>query len=83
MQSACLKIPWKLEGNDLKLSITKVFSLHALCKSFHNAFSIMGRARQALRRNGRSDLIEAYTKEATSGDYTNLLGVTMRYFVVD
>jgi len=48
-----------------------------------NAFSIMGRARQALRRNGRSDLIEAYTKEATSGDYTNLLGVTMRYFVVD
>jgi len=48
-----------------------------------NAFSIMGRARQALRRNGRADLISAYTQEATSGDYSNLLAVTMRYFVVD
>jgi len=48
-----------------------------------NAFAIMGRARQALRRNGRSDLIDAYTKEATSGDYQNLLAVTMRYFIVD
>ena len=40
MQSACLKIPWKLEGNDLKLSITKVFSLKALWKDLHNALSI-------------------------------------------
>jgi len=66
-----------------KLSITKVFSLKALWKDLHNAFSIMGRARQALRRNGRADLISAYTQEATSGDYSNLLAVTMRYFVVD
>ena len=48
-----------------------------------NAFAIMGRARQALRRNGRADLIEAFTKECTSGDYNNLLATCMRYFVVD
>ena len=48
-----------------------------------NAFAIMGRARQALRRNGRSDLIDAFTSECTSGDYSNLLATCMRYFVVD
>ncbi len=48
-----------------------------------NAFAIMGRARQALRRNGRSDLIDAFTQECTSGDYSNLLATCMKYFVVD
>ncbi len=56
-----------------KLSITKVFPLKALCKDSHNAFSIMGRARQTLRRGGRADLIDAFTKECTSGDYDHLL----------
>ena len=83
MQSACLKIPWKLEGNDLKLSITKVFSLKALWKDLHNAFSILGRARDALRRARRMDLWDAFHKEATSGDYNNLLATCMRYFDVD
>lgn len=41
---------------------------------------IMGRARQALRRNGRADLIEQFTKECTSGSYDNLLA---RYFVCE
>lgn len=45
-----------------------------------NAFSIMGRARQLLRRNGRADLIEQFTKECTSGSYENLLATCMRYF---
>ena len=48
-----------------------------------NAFAIMGRARQALRRNGRADLIEAFTKECTSGDYNNLLATCMKYFDCD
>lgn len=48
-----------------------------------NANSIMGRARQALRRNGRADLIEQFTKECTSGNYDNLLATCMRYFVCD
>lgn len=48
-----------------------------------NAFSIMGRARQALRRNGRADLVEQFTKECTSGDYANLLATCARYFDCD
>ena len=48
-----------------------------------NAFSIMGRARQTLRRGGRADLIGAFTKECTSGDYSNLLATCMKYFDCD
>lgn len=48
-----------------------------------NAFFILGRARQALCRARRSDLWEQFNKEATSGDYTNLLATCMKYFVVD
>ena len=48
-----------------------------------NAFFILGRARQAVRRARRSDLWEQFNKEATSGDYTNLLATCMKYFVVD
>ena len=45
-----------------------------------NAFMIMGRARQLLRRNGRADLIEQFTKECTSGSYDHLLATCARYF---
>ena len=45
-----------------------------------NAFSIMARARQLLRRNGRADLIEQFTKECTSGNYDNLLATCASYF---
>ena len=48
-----------------------------------NAFFILGRARQALRRARRSDLWEQFNKEATSGVYTHLLATCMEYFVVD
>ncbi|MBR0197192.1 MAG: hypothetical protein IJQ34_03570 [Kiritimatiellae bacterium] len=48
-----------------------------------NAFFILGRARQALRRARRSDLWEQFHKDATSGDYQNLLATCMKYFVVD
>jgi hypothetical protein len=45
-----------------------------------NAFAILGRVRQAMKRAGvPQDLIEKYTKEATSGDYDHLLQVTMRW----
>ena len=43
-----------------------------------NAFSIMGRVTKAMRRAGISkDEIDKYKVEATSGDYDNLLQVTM------
>ena len=43
-----------------------------------NAFAILGRVQKAMRRAGvaKSD-IDAYVKEATSGDYNHLLFVTI------
>ncbi len=48
-----------------------------------NAFMIMGRVTKALRRAGHADLITQYTEEAMSGDYDNLLRVTMEYVKVE
>lgn len=46
-----------------------------------NAYAIMGRARTAAKRAGVSqEDINAYTKEATSGNYDNLLVTTMSWF---
>lgn len=43
-----------------------------------NAFSIMGRVVEAMRKTKCSDEdIKAYRTAATSGDYSNLLRVTM------
>lgn len=48
-----------------------------------NAFNIMGIARQAASKaKWPKDKIEAYLKEAMSGDYNNLLAVTMKHFDV-
>jgi len=45
-----------------------------------NAFAIMGKVKQALKRAGASEeLIQQYITEATSGDYDHLLAVTMGY----
>lgn len=48
-----------------------------------NAFAILGRVRKALREAGHQDLADEYLKEAQSGDYSNLLRVTMEYVVVE
>ena len=49
-----------------------------------NAFAILGRVRQALRRGGESrEFIEAFTKEATSGDYNHLLCTCMEVCEVE
>ena len=49
-----------------------------------NAFHIIGRTRQALRRHGANDTqIEEYTKQATEGDYDNVLQTTMRWVNVE
>lgn len=45
-----------------------------------NAFFIIGRVSQALRRAGvDNDEIEAFRKEAMSGDYDNVLRTAMRW----
>lgn len=45
-----------------------------------NAFFIMGRVRRALRDAGATkEELDAYTEEATSGDYDHVLQTTMRW----
>ena len=49
-----------------------------------NAFSILGRARRALRRaDYTEEQIEQYVQEAMSGDYNNLLITTSEWFDVE
>jgi hypothetical protein len=45
-----------------------------------NAFAIMGKVKDALKRNGASsDDIDEYMKESMSGDYDNLLRTAMEW----
>ncbi|MBW1763849.1 MAG: hypothetical protein JRJ23_03775 [Deltaproteobacteria bacterium] len=49
-----------------------------------NAFSIMGRVKKALMQGGADkEYIDKYLKEATVGDYSYLLAVSMEYVDVD
>lgn len=49
-----------------------------------NAFAIMGRVIKALKRNGvTQEECDKYYDEATSGDYDNLLRVTMDWVNAD
>jgi hypothetical protein len=49
-----------------------------------NAFSILGRVKRIMRRAGLEDSEwEEFHKEATSGDYDNLLRTVMFWFAVD
>jgi len=45
-----------------------------------NAFSILGRAKDSLRKGKRMDLWEEFSKEAMSGDYDHLLCTCMDWF---
>ncbi len=46
-----------------------------------NAFSILGRVSQALKRAGMPQKAEEYLARATAGDYHHLLAVTLEYVV--
>lgn len=49
-----------------------------------NAFSVMGAVTRALKQHGLPHFeVDAYREEATSGDYNNLLTVTMNWVAVD
>lgn len=47
-----------------------------------NAFNIMGLVSRALREAGFGSEVEAYTREAMSGDYDNLLRVSASWVTV-
>jgi len=48
-----------------------------------NAWAILGPVIKALVWHGYSELAEKYVEEATSGDYDNLLRVTMEYVNIE
>ncbi len=49
-----------------------------------NAFSIIGRVRQALRRAGVDQTeIDLFVSQATSGDYDNVLQTCMKWVQCD
>ena len=48
-----------------------------------NAFAILGRCYQAMRKNEcTKEQIEEFQKEAASGDYDHLLQTCIKYFTV-
>lgn len=48
-----------------------------------NAFSVLGHVRSSMRRAGiNSSEIQAFTTEATSGDYDHLLQTVMKWVSV-
>lgn len=49
-----------------------------------NAFAILGKVRKALKRAGvPADEVDAFTSEATAGDYDHLLQTVMRWVEVE
>lgn len=44
-----------------------------------NAYAILGAVRKALKRAGHADQVDAFTKEATAGDYDHLLVTAMKW----
>jgi hypothetical protein len=48
-----------------------------------NAFYIIGKVSKALREAGHAELVAQYQREATAGDYDNLLQVTQQFVVVE
>lgn len=48
-----------------------------------NAFAILGRVKRAIMRSNHPELAEAFIKEATTGDYDDLLCTCMLYVTVN
>ncbi len=48
-----------------------------------NAFFILHRVSEALRRGGHGELVEDFRREATSDDYDHLLQTCMEYVEVE
>ncbi len=65
-------------ANDVKFPEIEV----ALIGHDGNAFAVMGAVKNALGKAGHRDQVDQYLKEAMSGNYDNLLAVTMRWVSV-
>lgn len=48
-----------------------------------NAFAILGKVKNALKKGGYPELAQEFMKEAMSGDYSHLLNTAMEYVEVE
>jgi hypothetical protein len=48
-----------------------------------NAFAVLGAVKRALEQAGQGDKVKGYMAKATSGDYDNLLRVSIEYVECD
>ena len=48
-----------------------------------NAFFILAKVRNAIKKSDHPELVDEFYKEATSGDYDNLLVTCMKYVEVE
>lgn len=71
-------------GKQVRISIPESRPEINLIGQNGNAWSIMDRARTAMRKHGFSkDLLDQYMREAMSGDYNNLLNITSQYCITE
>lgn len=69
-----------MEDNNVRNNINVSFKPRVkLVGTDGNAFSILGRVKNALIKAGLNDQAERFLKEATSGDYEHLLITCMKY----
>jgi len=71
-------------AEEKKIELTQTGIKVKLVGEDGNAFYILGKVRQALRRGGKGkEFIDAFTAEATSGDYYHLLATCMKVVEVE
>ncbi len=71
-------------AEEKKIELTQTGIKVKLVGEDGNAFYILGKVRQALRRGGKGkEFIDAFTAEATSGDYHHLLATCMKVVEVE
>ncbi len=67
-----------IEQTERKIELRQTGIEVSLVGEDGNAFAILGRVNQALRRGGcGEDFVKAFMDEATSGDYNHLLATVM------
>ena len=54
-----------------------------LSRTDGNAFAILGKVSKALKTAGHQESAQSFVKEATNGDYDQLLQTTMKYVNVE
>ena len=72
------KVDWVLNKKETTTSKPKC----KLLGEDSNAFNIIGRVSDCLKKNGQRDMADQFRAEATKGDYDHLLATAMKYVEV-